>query len=100
MDFMVRHGRTYSTKEELLHRFETFRKNFEEILSHNEKNPYVKKGVNQFADMTEEEFDQYFHRGLRLKENHTPKKRLAQALEGIDVPLSVDWHKAGKVSTP
>mmetsp|Transcript_1454 Transcript_1454/g.959 ORF Transcript_1454/g.959 Transcript_1454/m.959 type:complete len:101 (+) Transcript_1454:222-524(+) len=100
MDFMVRHGRTYSTKDELLHRFETFKRNFEEIVRHNEENPYVKKGVNQFADMTEEEFDQYFHRGLKVKDGHGKKKRLGQALEGIDVPLSVDWHKAGKVSTP
>ena len=99
MDFLVRFKRAYSSKEDLLHRFSVFRKNYQEILEHNNHNPWLKKEVNHMADLTEEEFNKYFH-GLKLKEGHVSKKRLGSEAEGIEVPRSVDWNALGKVSIP
>mmetsp|Transcript_7894 Transcript_7894/g.7395 ORF Transcript_7894/g.7395 Transcript_7894/m.7395 type:complete len:144 (+) Transcript_7894:88-519(+) len=99
MDFMLKFSRSYFSKEEFAHRFQVFKKNYLDVLEHNAVHPYVKKEVNHMADLTEEEFNENYH-GLIVKENHVPKKRLGQALEGLDVPESVDWNAAGMVSTP
>ena len=99
MDFMLRFSRSYLSKEEFVHRFQVFKKNYQAIEEHNAVHPYVVKEVNHMADLTEEEFNENYH-GLRVKENHVPKKRLGNALEGLDVPESIDWNAMGKVTKP
>ena len=41
MDFLVRFSRSYQTKGDLNHRFETFCKNYHRIMENNRANKYV-----------------------------------------------------------
>jgi hypothetical protein len=66
MEFLVKHGRTYATKHDLNHRFEQFSKNYDHIMEHNNNNEFVKYEVNQFSDMTEEEFSMHYNTGVNL----------------------------------
>jgi len=38
MQFLAKYGRSYASKEDVNHRFETFSKNFDEIGAHNQNN--------------------------------------------------------------
>jgi len=69
MDFLVRFGRSYLTKDDLNHRFEIFAKNYEKVLENNKINQYVKYEINHLADLTEEEFYSVYANGLILKKD-------------------------------
>ena len=56
--FRARFGREYSSLEELSERFNVFRQTLRDVLDHNEGSAkhMFKLGVNQFADLTADEF--------------------------------------------
>lgn len=54
--FKSQYNKTHSTQEELEYRFAVFQKNMEEINRVNSLNLTYELGVNQFADLTFEEF--------------------------------------------
>ena len=66
-NFQERFSKHYSTIQELETRFSVFRNNFVSILAHNaDFNQNFTMGVNQFTDLTPEEFkDQYIGRFIR-----------------------------------
>ena len=59
-EFIGKYGASYASKDEHMARFDIFQANYRDIKAHNEK--YVagqvsfEKAVNQFADLTAEEF--------------------------------------------
>lgn len=55
MQFLVKYGKTYATKGDITSRFSTFSENFERVKEHN-KGGRFRMGINQFSDMTLEEF--------------------------------------------
>lgn len=67
--FEVKFNRTYATPEEEQERFNIFKTNYERIQEHNKKyeagEVTYSQGINQFADLTHEEFKSR-HLGLRL----------------------------------
>ncbi|CAH1119546.1 unnamed protein product [Phaedon cochleariae] len=67
-NFKLTHQKSYDTPEEEARRLEIFTKNLRAIRAHNEKfargETSYTQGINQFADLTEEEFRQG-HLGLR-----------------------------------
>jgi C1A family cysteine protease len=100
MHFLARYGKTYSSKGELVKRFGIFVKNIEAVAVHN-KGSGFKKGVNQFSDMTLEEFSQLYGKAaLPKREKKSSSPRLESNLEEVQIPESVDWHKAGKTTVP
>ena len=97
--WMERHGKMYHSIEEKLHRFEVFRDNLDHIDETNKKNNNYWLGLNEFADMTHDEFKQKY---LGLKAD-LPKSGKASEFSYKDVqfealPKSVDWRKKGAVT--
>jgi xylem cysteine proteinase len=98
LNFMSMYGKKYSHDEEHLARFEVFKTNMQTIDEHNAKNLGWQMGVNEFADMTWEEF-KAGHLGLIQNERKNGSN--AVSLEGmVTVPTSVDWNAKGVVTTP
>ena len=60
--FVAEYGKQLATKEEMDERFEVFHDNYRKIEAHNShideegRSPPFTLGINQFSDMTEEEF--------------------------------------------
>jgi C1A family cysteine protease len=52
----ITHGKNYATEEEHSHRFSVFQSNAEFVDAHNQKGMSYTVGLNEFADMTNEEF--------------------------------------------
>ncbi|KAK6124206.1 hypothetical protein DH2020_042042 [Rehmannia glutinosa] len=93
--WMDQYGRIYEDETEKAMRFKIFKENVEFIESFNrdEAKPY-KLGINQFADLTNEEF-QASRNGYRTKSRETTAFRYENVTE---VPSSVDWRKKGAVT--
>lgn len=97
--WMERHGKIYHSLEEKLHRFEVFRDNLEHIDEANKKIKNYWLGLNEFADMTHEEFKQNY---LGLKAD-MPRSGKSSEFTYKDVhfeslPKSADWRKKGAVT--
>ena len=90
--FTERFHKRYSSLEELETRFSIFRKNLIMIHSHNEKNSFTMK-INQFADLTQEEFKDYIGTGVALKSTHCDI--FSDITDTLD---SIDWRTKGAVS--
>jgi len=95
-DFVVAHGREYSSKEERDRRFEIFQENMKFIEATNAKELSYKLGVTSFADMTFEEFRARYIGGFVAMPvaNNTRFKRPSTFVEDD----SVDWTAKGAVT--
>jgi len=92
-DFMTEHSKSYCT-EELLDRYINFKSNLNLINEHNAKESTYKLGMNQFGDLTTEEF------GSFLKLSQRPAVRELNV--GVHAPVvgsgDVDWVTKGAVT--
>jgi len=90
----AQHGKTYDSAIEESYRERVFRQNLAQIEAHNsDVTQTYQKGVNQFADMTQEEF---VAQHLTLKVN-----RKYENIELVDLrhPLGdIDWNATGSVT--
>ncbi|XP_028752638.1 zingipain-2-like [Neltuma alba] len=98
-EWMVRYGRVYKDAQEKDKRFNIFKQNVEYIegINNARTKPY-KLGVNQFADLTNEEFTasrNRFKGHMRSSISRTPSFKYANV---TDVPSSVDWRNQGAVT--
>ncbi|KAF8007758.1 hypothetical protein BT93_K1681 [Corymbia citriodora subsp. variegata] len=94
--WMARFGRVYKDEEESQRRFEIFKTNVQHIESLNRAGdkPY-KLSVNQFADLTNEEFKAR----NRFKSNVLSSKATSFKYENVTaVPSSMDWRRKGAVT--
>jgi C1A family cysteine protease len=62
--WIAQHGKTYETNE-FFGRYNTFKANLDKIQTHNAKNESYTFAMNQFGDLTEEEFKALYVGGLR-----------------------------------
>lgn len=99
--WVEKHGKIYESIEEKLHRFEIFKENLEHI---NERNKNVKNywlGLNEFADLSHEEFKQKFL-GLKAaggeKTESSSNEEEFTYRDFVELPKSVDWRKKGAVT--
>ncbi|XP_023529748.1 cysteine protease XCP1-like [Cucurbita pepo subsp. pepo] len=95
--WMSRHSKTYRSIEEKLHRFEIFLDNLKHIDETNKKVSSYWLGLNEFADLSHEEFKSKYL-GLKVE---FPRKRSARGFsywDVEDVPESVDWRLKGAVT--
>jgi len=76
-------------------RFEIFMDNVDEIISHNAKGLSWKYGINQFADMTVEEFANHTSCMGGLKKFHGQN---VKELDDENLADSVDWDAEGMVT--
>lgn len=63
-EFIGRHGRSYASKDEHMGRFDVFVVNYRDVNAHNARfaagEVTWEKAVNQFTDMTEQEFHERY----------------------------------------
>uniref|UniRef100_A0A6P7GVT5 Cathepsin L-like proteinase n=1 Tax=Diabrotica virgifera virgifera TaxID=50390 RepID=A0A6P7GVT5_DIAVI len=99
--FKVNHSKKYGHLKEEQVRFQVFSKNLRKIEEHNaryqngEVSFYL--GVNQFADMTSEEFKAMLDSQLI----HKPKRDITSRFvvdPQLTVPESIDWREKGAVN--
>jgi C1A family cysteine protease len=120
--FQAQFGKVYATIAEMTHRFEIFCTNLRTILSHNSDDTATYRlGINQFADMTPEEFKTQFigksskYMNLKMKtaqsqsqsqstktKTNTKTKTTTSCSTFVGtkriVPLSFDWRDYNAVS--
>jgi len=99
LSFKAEHGKTYKNQVEEITRFNIFTKNVREIEEHNAlfKQGHVsyEKGINQFSDLTQEEFIAK----LTLQAASRPILETTPFVSsGITVPASADWRTEGQVT--
>ncbi|MFS7982773.1 putative cathepsin H [Helianthus anomalus] len=93
--FAHRYGRKYQSSEEMKHRYSIFAESLETIRSHNNKGLSYTLGVNEYADMTWEEFSK---NKLGAAQHCSATKKGNHKLTDAAVPLTQDWRKTGIVS--
>jgi C1A family cysteine protease len=98
LDWMHAHGKSYAATE-MDYRMSVYSNNVARIEAHNAGNHSWSMAINNFADLTEEEFAARFVGGLNLK----PKSRSLRAtnyapLNTTANPASVDWTTKGAVT--
>jgi len=89
--FVKTFGREYRTVEETVTRYKIFAENYKKIQEINEVETDFKLGVNQFADLTDEEFKSY----LTLAPSRTPCKLRHNKVKPQPI---IDWRKEGAIS--
>lgn len=102
--WMEKHRKTYASIEEKIRRFEVFKDNLFHIDETNKKVTSYWLGLNEFADLTNEEFQEDYL-GLSGAEMQIQRRqsrdgsrfRYADA-ETDSLPKSVDWRKKGAVT--
>jgi KDEL-tailed cysteine endopeptidase len=97
-DFQIHFNKLYYTNQELETRFAIFNKNLIAIMTHNlDLTQTFKMGVNQFTDLTPEEFkSQYVSRINTSVESYNCNSFSSSA---SGTPASIDWRDKGAVTT-
>ncbi|XP_073123830.1 cysteine protease XCP2-like [Henckelia pumila] len=95
--WMDKHGKKYKSIEEKLHRFEIFKDNLKHIDEKNKATSNYWLGLNEFADMSHDEFKKAYL-GLKIlhKKNESPQAFMYKDFDAL--PRSVDWRKKGAVT--
>jgi len=95
--FKEQYGKIYKTRSEHQMRFDIFQANLKKIEEHNKSGASWKKGINQFSDLTEAEFEAIYVGGYKRlpipSGNFTIKSKPAK-----DLPAEVDWRKQGVIT--
>ncbi|XP_018503335.2 senescence-specific cysteine protease SAG39-like [Pyrus x bretschneideri] len=94
--WMARYGRVYTDINEKEKRFNIFKANVDFIeSSNNDANKPYKLKVNQFADLTNEEFKTSRNRFMG---HECSTKTTSFKYENVTAPATVDWRKKGAVT--
>jgi len=94
--WMKQWDKSYST-ETLIPAYETWKENYEFIVHHNSLNNSYTLEMNQFGDLSTEEFGSLFC-GLRFDQNRPRNVAMTELINAAAPPTSVDWQKEGAVS--
>jgi len=96
--WMKKHQRSYSHDEFGL-RYQVFKKNMDFVTSWNAKGESYALALNQFADLTNDEFKSlYLGMNVDVQKNPEFVTNEVTELEVADVPDSVDWRQSGIVT--
>jgi len=99
--FKAVHGKTYTTNEEEMARFNIFADNHRQIDAHNEDfkagRVSFELGMNQFGDMTNDEFRAQMN-GFRRPLTKSEKAPVFRAPANVNIPDAVDWRTKGYVT--
>ncbi|KAL5065988.1 hypothetical protein RYX36_027725 [Vicia faba] len=93
--WLIKHQRVYNGLGEKDERFQTFKDNLKFIDKHNAENHTYKVGLNEFADMSDEEYRMYLGTKSNNIKNKMSSERYAYKTDDNDIlPKSVDWRWA------
>jgi cathepsin L len=96
-NFQERFSKRYENIQELETRFQIFRTNLRNIILHNlDQTQNFTMGINQFTDLTPQEFKDQFVGGLRTEVGSYGCKSFSSSASGA--PSSIDWRQKGVVN--
>jgi len=99
-NFQERFSKKYESIQELESRFQIFRSNVRNIIIHNlDMNQNFTMGVNQFTDLTPQEFKQQYVGGLKLEVLVGSYGCKTFSSNAESAPLSIDWRTKGAVTS-
>ena len=97
-NFQERFARKYETLQELENRFQVFRTNLRNIVIHNlDHNQNFTMGINQFTDLTPEEFKAQYVTGIKGKVESSGCGSFSSSASGA--PSAIDWRNKGAVTS-
>ncbi|KAG8384343.1 hypothetical protein BUALT_Bualt04G0108300 [Buddleja alternifolia] len=100
--WLAKHGKVYNGLGEKDKRFEIFKDNLKFIDEHNSKNRTYKVRLNQFADLSNEEYESmYLGARTDAKRRFVKSKHASQRYNyrnGDKLPEFVDWREKGAVA--
>ncbi|EAR85212.1 papain family cysteine protease (macronuclear) [Tetrahymena thermophila SB210] len=98
-NFKVKYAKTYKDDTEEQYRFSVFTNNYVEIYRHNKFLVFSKVGVNQFADLTHEEFKALYTGHKHSKDDDDDDNKNKQPhLPTDNLPASFDWRDKGAIT--
>lgn len=98
IDYFTEYNRYYNSFTEITDRFNIFHDNLYFINDHNANaNSSFTLGINQFTDMTNQEFKDRFVNGLGAVVGSTSCKSFSSTASGA--PSSIDWRAKGAVTS-
>jgi cathepsin L len=80
------------------HSRSTFEANLAKIHAHNAKGLSWTEGVNQFTDMSEEEFARFKGKLFNGHDSELPRMKYSAGIAVEDLPASIDWRDKGAVT--
>ncbi|KAL7127913.1 hypothetical protein ABFS83_14G281700 [Erythranthe nasuta] len=98
--WLEKHSKKYETLEEKLHRFEIFKDNLKHIDEKNKASTNYWLGLNEFADLSHDEFKKMYL-GFKVDDEMPKRKDSPEEFKYRDfeaLPKSVDWRKKGAVA--
>jgi len=96
VSFMTKYSKEYPV-EELSARFEVFSANLKAIEEHNAKGEAWTMGVNEFADLTAEEFSALY-KGYKPRQNSYARSQNLHVHNGQPLADELDWVSKGAVT--
>jgi len=93
-NFVMTYNKNYESVSESVNRYEIFKSNLDMINAHNAKGLDWSLDINEFADMTWEEFSSNFL-GLTARNSTSEGVDLSGI---VNVPTSIDWTEKGAVT--
>jgi len=97
-NFQERFSKRYENIQELETRFQIFRSNLRNIILHNlDYTQNFTMGINQFTDLTPQEFKDQYVSGLKAEVGSYGCKSFSSSASGA--PSSVDWRNKGAVTS-
>jgi len=97
--FKMEHQKVYKTRAEHESRFQVFAENLKKIAAHNNAGHSYTLGINQFSDLTQEEFKGQYLGGYKALSNPATSESRAFVKKAIkDLPESVDWRDMDAVT--
>jgi len=97
-NFQDRFSKKYSSFQELQTRFQVFRENLRNIILHNlDYSQNFTMGINQFTDLTSQEFKDQYLGGLKAEVGSYGCGSFSSSDAGL--PASVDWRAKGAVTS-
>ncbi len=97
-NFQERFAKKYGSIEEMENRFQIFRTNLRNIVIHNlDRSQNFTMGVNQFTDLTPEEFKAQYTGGVKAIVGGTTCGSYSSSASGA--PASIDWRTKGAVTS-
>ena len=97
-NFQERFSKRYENIQELETRFQIFRTNLRNIILHNlDHTQNFTMGINQFTDLTAQEFKDQYVGGLKSEVGSYGCKSFSSSASGA--PSSIDWRQKGAVTS-
>ncbi len=97
-NFQERFSKRYETLEETENRFQIFRTNLRNIILHNlDYTQNFTMGINQFTDLTPQEFKEKYVGGMRTEVGSYGCKTFSSSAS--DAPVFIDWRQKGAVTS-